>query len=466
MPGPADDPRPLPMGGAAGLAAGVTEALPALRELLAGRGPLLLPIPADPPPGARHAGPALSARRADPAPSARHADPAAGAATDDSAPVTPHLREVTGVAVGTSGSTGTPKRAVLPVSALRASIDATHEHLGGPGPWVLTLPPHHIAGLQVVLRSLTAGADPILLPPDLPLPSGFVAATASVAAPRWYASIVPAQLGPLLDDPAAAAALRRAAGVLCGGAALSRPLRDRALAAGIALVTTYGMSETAGGCVYDGTPLPGVRARLEAHPQTRPDARREAPAQTQPLARPAAPAEDGRILLGGPSVAAGYLDDPDRSAAAFSVDAAGTRWFHTDDLGRIDAGRHLIVHGRRDDMINTGGFKVHPAVVERALEAALEPTEPGTLVAVIGIPHPRWGQVVAAALVRPGPPAGAPPRDRTAELRPVLGALLPRYAVPQLIVQLPRLPTIGPGKPDRSGLADALTRHATWLPPR
>lgn len=396
-----DAPRLLPLG----TTEAVVAAYPALRALLHGRGPLLVPT------------------------DGRVADPAAATPAGP----TLYLRDVTGVAVGTSGSTGAPKRAVLPADALCASIEATHERLGGPGRWLLALPARHIAGLQVVLRSLAAGAEPVLLPDGTPFPAGLVAAVADLSSVpgRWYTSLVPAQLGPLLDDPGATAVLRRAAGVLCGGGALPEPLRARAEAAGIALVTTYGMSETAGGCVYDGTPIPGVRVRVEP---------------------------DGAIRLGGPTVAAGYLDDPDRSARSFRTDADGTRWFGTDDLGALTADGALAVHGRRDDVINSGGYKVHPGVVETALAALLPP---GSQLAVVGVPHPRWGQAVVAAYVPPHAEradraARAAPVDRTDELRPALRATLPRYAVPHRIVQLPALPLIGPGKVERAALAREL----------
>ncbi len=150
--------------------------------------------------------------------------------------------------------------------------------------------------------------------------------------------------------------------MLVGGAALDAGLRARALAAGVRVVTTYGMSETAGGCVYDGVPLDGVQVRLDA---------------------------DGGIRLGGPTLASGYLGRPDLTARAFT-----DGWFRTGDHGRFRDGR-LEVLGRLDDMIITGGEKVAPAAVERVLLA-----QPGVRAAcVVGLPDPEWGQVVAAAVV-------------------------------------------------------------------
>lgn len=368
--------------------ADILEVLPALRTMLAGTGPLLVPVaPTDP------------------------ADPYEATAT-------PYLRDIPGVAVGTSGSTGTPKRAVLPTAALHASIEATHARLGGPAPWLLLLPGHHIAGLQVILRSLAAGEEPILAPAGLTTAAAITTLAGALArTPRWYTAVVPAQLPPLLEDPVAAATLRRCAAVLCGGAAVNADLRRRAEAAEIRLIATYGMSETAGGCVYDGTPLDGVTAEVT----------------------------DGRIRLGGPTIAAGYLDDPARSAAVFTREPGGAAWFTTDDLGALDVYGRLSVHGRRDDVIITGGYKVHPAVVEAAL-AAILPT--GTQVAVAGVPDPRWGHLVAAAVVLP--------QVHPEDLRQRLAQTLPRYAVPRRIAVVAALPLIGPGKVDRIALSALL----------
>ncbi|NUR08526.1 MAG: AMP-binding protein, partial [Nocardioidaceae bacterium] len=148
----------------------------------------------------------------------------------------------TPLVVETSGSTGRPKRVVLSRAAMRASADATHERLGGPGQWLATLPPTYVAGLQVLFRSVRAGTDPVERAADL-------------TAGRTYVSLVPTQLHRLVDDPA----LARFDTVLVGGAALDPALRERADRAGVRVVTTYGMSETCGGCVYDGRPLDGVR---------------------------------------------------------------------------------------------------------------------------------------------------------------------------------------------------------------
>ena len=188
-----------------------------------------------------------------------------------------------GVFVATSGSTGRPRVVVLRPAALRASAAATAARLGGPGHWLLALPADHVAGVQVVVRALLAGAPPGVQ--ELRggfRPAGFAAATARLGPGRRYTSLVPTQLLRLLDAGGAALdALLGYDAVLVGGAALDAGLRARAEAAGARVVATYGMTETAGGCVYDGVPLDGVRIRLDG-----------------------AGAEEGRIAVGGPMLAA------------------------------------------------------------------------------------------------------------------------------------------------------------------
>jgi o-succinylbenzoate---CoA ligase len=320
----------------------------------------------------------------------------------------------TAVVVATSGSTGQPRFVALTAAALRASAGATAARLGGGARWLLALPAEHVAGVQVGVRALLAGAPPVVQ--DLRAgfrPDDFAAATALLGPGPRHTSLVPTQLLRLLEAGGdALAALRGYRAVLVGGAALDAALHARARAAGVAVVTTYGMSETAGGCVYDGVPLDGVTVDL---------------------------ADDGRILLGGPTLATGYVGLPEETAAAFS----GGR-FRTGDLGTRDGDR-LVVLGRADDVIVTGGEKVPPAAVERVLAA-----QPGVLAAcVVGLPDPEWGQVVGAAVVARG---AADADGWRAAVRAELG----RAAVPRRLVTVPRLPVRGIGKPDRAAVAALL----------
>lgn len=363
--------------------------LPALADALDGSGPALLPVPSGPTAAAL-----LAAARVD--------EPVA---------------EGTTLLLPTSGSTGRPKVVELGAEALRASAVATATRLGGPARWLLALPVAHVAGWQVLVRSVVAGTEPVVL--DLAerfTPAGFAAATGRLGTARACTALVPTQLHRLLEDPAGRAALTRFAAVLVGGAAASPALLERARAAGTNVVTTYGMTETAGGCVYDGRPLDGVRVAVE---------------------------DDGRVRLGGPVLARGYRGGGSATREAFTEDRDG-RWFRTADTGRIDDGV-LNVTGRIDDVVVTGGHKVAPAAVEQVLgelpdvEACL----------VVGVPDAEWGQAVAALVV-----GAAQAEAVRAHVRARLGAV----HVPRHVVHVAELPLLGIGKPDRAAAADLAAR--------
>ena len=345
--------------------------------------------------------------------------------------------EGTALVVGTSGSTGTPKLAMLPAGALRASAAATHDRLGGPGTWLLAMPPHHIAGVQVLLRCVAAGTEPGFV--DLTdgfTPDAFATAADRLAGARRYTALVPTQLVRLLADASATAALAAFDAVLVGGAASPPALLERARAAGVRAVPTYGMSETCGGCVYDGVPLHGTTVRTEP---------------------------DGRLLLGGPTLATGYLGRPDLTAAAFTTAEDGARWFRTDDVGHCDDGGRWHVDGRIDDLITTGGLKVAPRLVEEALT-----TLPGIAEAVVvGTPDDQWGQVVSAAVVPTGQIGETgETEDRgdaaptVTDLREQLRGILPAHALPRRLLVLTAIPLRGPGKPDRVAVADRFSSTA------
>jgi O-succinylbenzoic acid--CoA ligase len=320
--------------------------------------------------------------------------------------------------IGTSGSTGRPKLAMLTGAALRASADATHQRLGGQGQWLLALPAHHIAGIQVLVRSVVADTAPICM--DLRggfTTAAFARATADIASStRAYTALVPTQLVRLLASADGCQALTRYAAVLLGGAAAPASLLARARGFGVRVVTTYGMSETAGGCIYDGRVLDVSRVQLE---------------------------DDGRIRLGGATLAQGYLGEPELTAESFSEDKHGVAWFRTDDVGHLDEGV-LVVEGRVDDLINTGGLKVVPGLVE----AALVQLDAIAEAIVVGSPDPEWGQVVSAAVVVTEG-SSAPALD---EVRDRLRGKLPDHALPRRLTTLTQLPLRGPGKPDRAAI--------------
>jgi len=322
------------------------------------------------------------------------------------------------LAVGTSGSTGRPKLAMLTGAALRASVEATHHRLGGGGQWLLALPAHHIAGIQVLVRSLLSDTRPVCLEVgDGFTTTAFARATGQIASgARAYTALVPTQLVRLLRSRDGRQALTRYAAVLIGGAAAPASLLEQARHSGIRVVTTYGMSETAGGCVYDGRALDVSSVRLE---------------------------DDGRIRLGGATLAAGYLGAPELTAACFSAGVDGEAWFRTDDVGHLDHGL-LVVDGRVDDLINTGALKVAPGVVEAALIqlAAIDEA------VVVGCPDAEWGQVVCAAVVLA---EGSPPQT-LAHLRDELRGILADHELPRRLATLAELPVRGPGKPDRAAV--------------
>lgn len=317
----------------------------------------------------------------------------------------PHRGHPDAVAVvRTSGSTGTPKQTLLTREALAASAAATADYLGGQGQWLLAVGTQYVAGLAVVSRSVQAGTIPVAISPGFG-PAEFIAATRRLNHAFTAVSLVPTQLIRLLEHPEALPALQSYAAILVGGAALPAAVREVAAAHGLNLHRTYGMSETSGGCVYDGTPLPGVTVSTVPH--------------------------DGvaRLRITGPMVAAGYFDDPGLTAAHF-VDGG----FLTDDHGFVDDAGTVAVHGRLDDVINTGGVKVSAATIQQVLQRFMPEAF------VTGIPDPTWGQRVCAVVT------GTTPEAQLAHaVRDALGA----PAVPKTWVRVSALPMLPNGKPDR-----------------
>jgi O-succinylbenzoic acid--CoA ligase len=317
------------------------------------------------------------------------------------------VAEGTAVVIGTSGSTGAPKGVELSAAALRHSARASLGRVGAqPGErWLCCLPVTHVAGLAVLVRSLVSGTEPVLAERA---DAGTVAACGCA-----HVSLVPTQLQRLLQE--ASAPLAGFSSVLLGGAAAPAGLLDAARDAGVPVVTTYGMTETCGGCVYDGVPLDGVRAEVR---------------------------DDGRIWISGPVLFSGYLRGPR---------APGDGWFRTGDLGLLDAGGRLKVRGRADDVINTGGHKVVPGEVAAALQAC-----PGVRdAAVVGQPDPEWGERVVAAVVPADP--GDPPALEM--LRSHVRERLPRYAIPSRVVMVDAVPMLPSGKHDIVRLRQELLRR-------
>jgi O-succinylbenzoic acid--CoA ligase len=343
--------------------------------------------------------------------------------------VSPSLRPVTGeprevlallepwlrdggdpIVVRTSGSTGEPKDVILSHTAVTASATAALSRLGGAGQWLLALPVTAVGGSQVLVRSVLSGTEPVLLAEHADLS----AAVAAMTGERRYASLVPTQLFRLAEE-GRLADLAALDAVLLGGAAVPAALLEQSRAAGVRAVRTYGMSETCGGCVYDGIALDGVRVRLD---------------------------DDGQVLLGGPVLFDGYAD-ADRTAEVLK-----DGWFATSDRGELDVDGRLRVIGRRDDVVISGGINISlPAVTE-----ALRLHEGVRDVAAIGVPDDEWGTKVVAYLV----PDEAVCLDglRLDEVRDTVeSAGLPRTWAPREVVLLDMLPLLPGGKVDRQALA-------------
>ncbi|QCV89125.1 2-succinylbenzoate--CoA ligase [Acidipropionibacterium jensenii] len=321
--------------------------------------------------------------------------------------------------VRTSGSTTGHGRLVgLSAAQLTASIGATDDRIGGPGTWVLALPPHHIAGLQVVARSVLAGTTPQVLTGSFDpesLAAGVDHALSRDPHGRVHVSLVPTQLVDALASPRCLEALAQCTSVLVGGAAAGPELLSRARQAGIGVRVTYGMSETCGGCVYDGLPLEGVRVEID---------------------------QEHRVRLGGPMVMSGYLD-----ADLGIGERDGTRWLTTSDLGHLDAGA-LVIDGRADDVIVTGGLKVNASEVAQAVRD----TGMVSRAAVLGLDDERWGQLVTAVVV-PSPSWTSAP-----QLREAVASRLPRSHAPRMVVTAEDVPMLASGKVDRIGLRELAER--------
>jgi O-succinylbenzoic acid--CoA ligase len=315
----------------------------------------------------------------------------------------------TALVLATSGSTGIPKRVALTADALRASARATAGRIGA-GAWVLALPASRIAGIQVLVRAALAGAPVIAV-------DGAGAAAFAAAARRLpdgipaFTSLVPAQVRGILET--APEALARFDAVLVGGQHTPPDLLERATARGVRLVRTYGSTETAGGCVYDGTPLDGVRLRIRS----------------------------GEVLITGPVLATAYLDDPAGSARAFPT-LDDERWYRTGDLGSLEGGM-LRITGRADNVIVSGGVNISLDLVESAVH-----TVPALRDAVvIGVADETWGE---APIVVTAEGAAHDLADARAAVQSHLGAA----ARPREIVRVEALPLLASGKPDRVALRE------------
>jgi len=324
------------------------------------------------------------------------------------------------VVVETSGSSGAPKRVALSADALLASAAASESSLGGPGQWLLALPTHYIAGINVLVRSIAADLEPVYFGAGHFDAAKFAATTRTMDARLRFTSLVPAQLSRLVDaannDLDLLAIVRRFDRILVGGQATPPALLARAIELGLNVTRTYGSSETSGGCVYDGVPIGTAGVRII----------------------------DGQVELSGPMLAEGYLGDPAATDAAFSLHD-GARWYRTGDTGEIDHGV-LRVTGRIDGVIISGGEKVSLDAIERVVRAI-----DGLADAVaVRSPSAEWGEV---------PVVFTCGIATLAEVKATVVAALGRASAPVALVRVESVPQLPNGKPDRVALtAFAATR--------
>lgn len=381
--------------------------------------------------------------------------------------------------VGTSGSTGAPKRTALTARALAASAAATENFFDSnsdaASQWLLALPAHYIAGAQVLARSVLAGTTPVIArsvtEPVHFSPEVFLQAVERMSSARRFISLVPTQLHKLLEsadaNPHLGAEIHEAlgsfTGILLGGAPASADLLAAATALGLNTVTTYGSAETAGGCVYSGSVLPGVRVEL-------------VPEEGMPAVPDTGgkPAQVGRIWISGAHLASGYIGDAARTAEHFFTAADGTRWYRTDDYGLLSPAaapnsnkncseQRLQVLGRSDDVLISGGVKISARAVATVLEEHPVVRE----ACVVGLPDARWGTAIAAAVTLvPSAGAAAAPTENRPALNEELCALLRARcaeklgapAAPKQLSILPDFPLTSTGKPDRAEIYSILDR--------
>jgi O-succinylbenzoic acid--CoA ligase len=316
--------------------------------------------------------------------------------------------------VATSGTSGQPKGVVLTHDAVSSSAWATSERLAtdpGRHTWLACLPLAHIGGLAVVTRAMVTGTPLVVMP-------GFEAEVVEDAGRTGrvtHVSLVTTALGRL--DPAAFTC------VLLGGsrAPVSLPTN---------VVSTYGLTETGSGVVYDGWPLDGVEVAV----------RQEGGAFSVTGVGGGAPPPEGEILVRAPMLFRCYRDGSDARVAGPDGERS---WFATGDAGHWDPGGKLVVSGRMDDVITTGAEKVWPDVVERVLRAHPDVAE----VAVWKRSDPEWGECVVAWVV---PADVAPSLD---DLRRVVADAIAPWAAPKELVIVDDLPRTASGKVRRRALS-------------
>ena len=331
----------------------------------------------------------------------------------------------------TSGSTGTPRGTLLSRSALAASAHGFARRFGNDARWVLAMPLHRIAGLMVLVRSYYYDL-PIVVDPSVGGAMQFNAATfwattqsalrsSKLDGRPLMVSLVPTQIARLIDaGKIGIEALQAYDLVLSGAAATPQPLLTKLRELGIKVSVSYGMSETCGGCVFDGMPLDGVKVSIASQED----------------------AEPGRISIAGPVIASGYRLRPDLDGVSF-IDNR----FITHDVGAIDSAGLIHVLGRLDDIVTVGGVNVALSAVEAAIRHHPNISD----VAVVDVNDPLWGALPVAYIVLRTPErvSDADQVELTKEIQNVVASRIGRAATPRTIAYINELPMLDSGKVDR-----------------
>lgn len=344
-------------------------------------------------------------------------DPRAGRLLTENEAVLQDVPEDTALLISTSGSSGKPKTVALSAQALKVAAQSTHERLGGSGQWLLSLPLTFIAGASVIVRSLVAGTTPIQVPSGPFVPEVFLECVEKMSGENKYAALVPIQLARLLEavqtNKTQLEILKRLDAILIGGQSLDPVTKAKAYELGVNIVRTYGSSETAGGCVYDGIALSGVEIELD------------------PLT--------AEILISAPQLATGYVGDHDRTKDVFQK-RNGKTWYRSGDLGALTNGV-LSVTGRVDRTIISGGLKINLDEVHKVISLNLGLTD----AVVVHIPNLEWGASPAVVLETLEDKSL---EEMTQLITEEVVSQLGRAAAPALVMYVDVLPRLSSGKPD------------------
>ena len=339
----------------------------------------------------------------------------------------------------TSGSTGTPRGVLLSQQALAASATAFGNRFGTNNRWVVSVPAHRIAGIMVLVRSWFHNS-PFEIDPSVGGARTFQAAAFAATTMRavresnndgrsLMVSLVPTQIARLLESGSVGVeALQSYDLVFSGAAATPQPMLNKMRELGIKVSVSYGMTETCGGCVFDGRPLDGVNISLGTKDDIEP----------------------GRVRISGAVAASGYRLRPDLDAVSFI-----SGQIQTHDVGKLDSSGLLHILGRLDDVVIVGGVNVSLSAVESLIRhhPAIED------VAVIDLQDELWGSIPIAYVVTRNHISNT--SNLIAEIQSTIQEQISRAAVPRTVQFVTSLPMLDSGKIDRISLRMQAANEAT-----